>query len=513
MTTQTAQLPVTRVTVMEDRAQVERAGSIALPSSGPFRCEVPGLSLLAVDRSLKVEVTGATLVDAKIIRRWREKPHEGLPPDASLLRQRVEQLRDTLATQSDDLRRLLAREQALNETRDDLLRAMSELTAVGKPEIAVWATSLDVLNARTATLSTELRGARESEAVARTQLDDASRALQASEQHETQFECVLALTLEGAGEPSLRVSYLVPCAVWRPAYRASLSDGVVLVEADAVVWQQTGEPWNDVTLLFSTARPTLGTTPPRLIEDRLTTRPKEAIEKRVVDVSIREVVIQSAGETSGAAGMPGLDDGGEARLLVAAMKRSIPSDGQPHRIGLSSFTAPATVELVCPAELSGSAFTLARFANTSGQVLLAGPVDLIRSSGFVGRTQMKFAAANETVKLSFGSEDGVQISRQVEETREEARLTGRKTTKKRVTLHVSNASRVAHRLVIEERVPLSEVKDVEVNLLTKECSPTPGPLSSDGITCLEVSLAPNGTQTLKFAWELSAAGKVAGLQG
>ena len=52
------------------------------------------------------------------------------------------------------------------------------------------------------------------------------------------------------------------------------------VEAEAVVWQRTGEDWKDVRLAFSTARPTLGTTPPRLAEDVLFTRAKQEQEKR-----------------------------------------------------------------------------------------------------------------------------------------------------------------------------------------------------------------------------------------
>jgi hypothetical protein len=51
------------------------------------------------------------------------------------------------------------------------------------------------------------------------------------------------------------------------------------------------------TRLLSTARPTLGTSPPSLVEDRIATRPKAQQEKRVVQVSLREQV--------GEGGLPG----------------------------------------------------------------------------------------------------------------------------------------------------------------------------------------------------------------
>ena len=45
-----ATLPVKKVVVMEDRAQVERRGTIVL--SGVTKVEIEGLPLVAVDRSL-----------------------------------------------------------------------------------------------------------------------------------------------------------------------------------------------------------------------------------------------------------------------------------------------------------------------------------------------------------------------------------------------------------------------------------------------------------------------------
>lgn len=506
----TANIPVTRVVVMEDRAQVEREGAVAL-EGGLTRVEVPGLPLVAVDRSLKVEVSGATLVDAKLLRRWKEKPKGGLPADASALRKRVEVLRLEVEQKADEVSRLEAKVELLSATRGDLLRGIAEGTGFGKSEAPKWTEQLEALSKRQADADEALRLARRAQADLQRRHAEAEAALGTAEEIEKDLECALALTLDGQGSAKVRASYLVPCAVWRPAYRATLKGDTVLLEAEAVVWQRTGEPWKDVQLQLSTARPTLGTTPPSLTEDRLATRPKQEIERKVVDVAIREEVIQSAGETGAEAELPGLDDGGEARLVSAPGPASVPSDGQPHRVPLFHFEAKALLERVCPSELSRLVTVLSRFPNSSGQVLLAGPVDLIRQAGFVGRAQLKFAAPGETVKLAFGSEDGVSVVRQVEEKVEEARLTGRRTTTKKILLHVSNARPEPTRLVIEERVPVSEVKEVEVQVLTKACSPAPSTVTKEGVARLELELPPNGTQTAIFSWELSAAAKVAGV--
>jgi uncharacterized protein (TIGR02231 family) len=162
-------------------------------------------------------------------------------------------------------------------------------------------------------------------------------------------------------------------------------------------------------------------------------------------------------------------------------------------------------------ELARTVSLLARFPNTGGQVLLAGPVDLVRTAGFVGRSKLSFTAPGETVKVSFGSEDGLSVSRQVEDRETTAALTGRQTQHHVITLRVSNARPEPASLFIEERIPVSEVKEVKVEALTRDCKPPPQEVSAKGIARWALQLPPHGTSTVQFVWELSATSKVDGL--
>jgi uncharacterized protein (TIGR02231 family) len=499
-------MPVRRVLVMEDRAQVERRGEIALPG-GRARLVVAGLPLVAADRSLKVEVQGATLVDARFVRRWREKAPAGA--DDTALEARVRGFEREIVVQEEEASRLAIRAELLTQARADLLRGLAENAGAGRADPAGWRQALDALEARQAETAEALRRARRQEERARARHEEAVSAYAAAEAFAREdLTCALELTVEGAGRASLRARYLVPCAVWRPAYRATLDGEDVLVEREAVVWQSTGEAWDDVALAFSTARPTLGASPPTLEPDRLSLRPKSETERRVVAVAVREEVIPTAGE-AGAPEMPGLDDGGEARLLEASAAATVPCDGQPHRVPLGRFAAKAELENLCAAEQGSLVALVARFPNTSGEVLLAGPVQLLRGSGCVGQAQLGFVAAGETVKLSFGSDDGLRVRRQAEVATEESRLTSRRTKRHTIRLFVSNASPKPARLFVEERLPVSEVEEVKVELIDKECRPAPPVVSKDGIARFPFDLPPNGTKEARLVWELSATGKVA----
>lgn len=502
---------VAKVVCMEDRAQVERRGELELPV-GVHRLEAKQLTRLAVDRSLKVELAGAKLLDAKLERRWLQKLPGGLRADATEQQKRLEAVRHQIIAIDDAIAANAARTELARAARADLFRAISEQTGAGLAERAKWHAALSKVDTELETLIRQRQDRDAERAPLYQESVQLDSAIKATGQTEEDLECSLVLTVESpGGKCALRASYLVPCAVWRPAYRATLIDDAVKLESEAVIWQRTSEDWTQCELWCSTARPTLGTAPPQLEVDRLALRPKTQVEKKVVDVALREEVIQNTGAGGGDAEMPGLDDGGETRLLKAAALATVRADGQPHRVPLAVFDAKAALERVCCPELTPLVSLVARFPNSGANVLLAGPVDLIRRSGFVGRSQLKFAAVGETVQLSFGSEDTVRVTRNVDEKVEEARLTGRRTTTRTVKLYVSNLSGEPQVLSLEERIPVSEVKEVEVRVLEKESKPAPKSISKDGIAKFDVSLAANAQQKLELCWELSAASKVAGL--
>lgn len=243
-----------------------------------------------------------------------------------------------------------------------------------------------------------------------------------------------------------------------------------------MVWQRTGEDWSDVPLTLSTARSASAGEPPRLTEDRLTLRDRPAAERRTVEVELREEETATLGPAP-VLGLPGVDDGGEARVLRSPAPVSVPGDGRAHRVPLSAFTADAHAEYVCSPELSPLVTQVVRCDNGSGHALLAGPVDLVRDSGFVGRGTLDFTAPGNPVELAFGSRDDVHVVRETEESRDTTGLTQRTVVTRTVRLHLSRFSapgeRNPHVVTLLERVPVSEVAAVEVELREEACSPLP----------------------------------------
>ncbi|MBP0453441.1 mucoidy inhibitor MuiA family protein [Kitasatospora sp. RG8] len=515
MSSETIPLPVTAVTCLEDRSQVERTVTVHL-AAGVQRLRLGPITALAVDRTLRAETgdPAARVLDARIVRVWTPRAPLAPGPDDSALRHRVHEL-DERARREDQLHdRLQARLALLAQLSADLLREVGEGAGIGEVERARWTRELDRVDAERERYGEELRAVRSRLRDLEEQRSRARNALDQAEEEPAELVAHLDLTVEAAtaGPVVLTVGHLVPCAVWRPSYRATLADGSLRLESEAVVWQRTGEDWTGARLTLSTARSALATAPPSLTEDVLTLRERSAEERRTVEVELREEAISTLGPSEA---VPGVDDGGEVRVLRAPAPATVPSDGRAHRVPLGSFTVPADSEYACAPELSPLVTQVVRFRNAAGHALLAGPVELVRGSGFTGRGELPFTAAGADAELAFGSSDGYRVVRETEERQATAGLTQRSVTTRTVRLHLSRFSGPEEHdeqlVTVRERVPVSEVSAVEVRLRKEDCSPAPDAFDSEGIVRWNLPLGPGARRTVTLVYEVSASAKVAGL--
>ncbi|MFI5634293.1 DUF4139 domain-containing protein [Streptomyces sp. NPDC051664] len=511
-------LPVTAVTCLEDRAHIERTVVLDL-EAGVQRLRLGPVSALAVDRTLHAELTAdhpATVLDVRIVRSWTPRGPLPSTDDDSALRHRVHILEEEQLALGQRRDRLQARLDLLGRLAADLLREIGEGAGSGETERPRWARELDRVDDERDAHGEQLRTVEARLAALAVELGEAQRAMHLSEDEPAELVGHIELTVEAAvaGPVGLRLSHLTPCALWRPAYRAVLDGDSLTLETDAMVWQRTGEDWSDVRLTLSTARSALATDPPRLGEDRLTLKDRTAAERRTVDVELREEEIGALGPAP-VLGLPGVDDGGEARVLRSPAPVSVPGDGRAHRVLLSAFTTAARSEYACSPELSPLVTQVVRFDNVSGHALLAGPVDLVRGSGFSGRGTLDFTAPGAPVELAFGSCDDYRVVRHAEESRDSAGITQRTVVTRTVRLHLSRFSAPGEHservVVLRERIPVSEVSAVEIHLHKDSCFPAPDVVDAEGIARWDITLPPGSRRTVTLVYELSASAKVTGL--
>jgi uncharacterized protein (TIGR02231 family) len=506
--------PVRTVTLLEDRAQVSRQGTVRV-RAGQNRIMVQGVAPVLQDVSLRAEVLSgkARVADVRIRRALRIRTADK-PEAARQLEERIEALRREREQVLEDQTRARQRFERVSQMLGLGAAEIPEDAGWGMGMASQWQDSFDALfrkarQLREAALQATFTAERLAEEMAAL-----LRQRQAMDRVDHQVVSWLEADVlaEADGEVEVRIDYVVPNALWRPLHTARLLGGNrVQFTSSAAVWQDTGEDWKDVELRFSTARSSLGIEPPLLRQDLLTVKKKS----ETVMVQARQVQVQKAGLGSAPASggarppptgvdLPGVDDGGETRNLRAPGKSSIPSDGRPNVIPLFAFEDGAESALVAFPELESKVFLRAVARNTSTHPVLAGPVELLQDNGFVGWTQTLFIAPQEKFELSFGPEDSVRVQREEKKSSKEHPVSKWNETTTHVTLYLSNLSGQARAVVVTERLPVSEIEHVKVELDTKKTTGSPE-LDENGFCKWKIEVPANGHMLLHLWFKVSLA--------
>jgi uncharacterized protein (TIGR02231 family) len=520
-----AEIAVAAVTVLEDRASITRRGNVAL-AAGQQRIVIERVSPILVDKTLTATCSAGRVLDVRCERYvapWREDAEHSQPATLRTERTLLEAKRDAA----------LARGRAAHAEA----LALAELAAASLSDLAVAATrgnatqhadqqltELDTAEAaaRTRAVETELLVTDVVAALGR--LDERIARAEA-EAGEQAARLIIDVMIETAGAAVISAAYVVPGAAWRPYHRAQLVREANRLEwqTTACVWQATGEDWNDVELTCSLERPSLGVEPPDLADDEVRTRKKPD----TVVVEAREQEHESTGEgAAGPAQVPGIDDGGLGLRLVAS-KISVRADGAPHRIPVGGFTSQVQLSLVAIPLRSPWVHLRARIINGGAQPLLAGPVDLIMASGYVGRTEVGFVAPGEKFYLGFGPESDVRLHRTQTRDRDDAGLLGGWNVQTvRIAVRLSNLGTERREIVVTERIPISEVEQVEVSasapdayLLGQDDHPggeeitqvTARALDERGLVTWSVELPPLGRRAVTLEYRIKSQRGVAGV--
>jgi uncharacterized protein (TIGR02231 family) len=142
---------------------------------------------------------------------------------------------------------------------------------------------------------------------------------------------------------------------------------------------------------------------------------------------------------------------------------------------------------------------------TRGGPILAGPVRIARDKSLVGRAKIGFIGKGEPFEVGLGTDDGVRVRRKQTEQRDTVPVTGTQKVRRTVKVYLGNLSSERKRVLVTERVPVSEIEDVEISL------PEPGGFrleAKDGFLKREVDLGPNANETLELTYEIKAGSKV-----
>lgn len=362
--------------------------------------------------------------------------------------------------------------------------------------------------------------------VKKREIDARIRILQSEQRTDPakKLEVRIDLSSEAETSATFRVSYTVRDARWNPIYDARLDTGgkdrkpaLELVRRAEII-QRTGEDWADVALAVSTVRTARGGSAPNL-PTLVVSYPQPAPQVSsaipappMAAAPVRQLRSASA-ESSKVADIAApaeersavMETGGFQALFRIPGRVSLGAGEGARSLRIASMSAAPELLVRAAPSVSDTAFLEAAFRQTEEAPLLPGRVSLYRDGIFVGRGQMPLSAKDETVRLGFGADEQVKVTRVVARRNESASgiISSSKVDERefRITMRNGHASPI--RMTIEDQLPVTENSEIQAEMLPSSTPPTQRDVRDQrGVMAWTQDVSAGETKEIKFGWRV-----------
>ena len=518
----TLQTSIIAVFVYPDRARVSRKGTLAL-EAGAQALEISGLPIQLEADSLRASAYGtarARLLGVQAQRAFFvETPAEA-----------IHQLEIQIEALQDSLKQMEAQSKLLQSYRANLdsLTAQTETyataLAAGESTVETQLALYDTLRARAEKLDGEMQTTATSKRETERRLQKLQSELeqQRGARPRERYTALIEVDVLQAGDLTVELSYVVSGASWKPLYdlrlleegeKPSLAVGYL-----AQVSQKTSEPWENVTLTLSTARPALAATLPELkpwfIQPYTppVQPPQPAPMMRAAKADRATLLAAAAPLGEAGAALP-VEEAVEVQASVDVSGGSvtyhipdpvtIPADGAPHKVVVARFELAPDLDYVTAPKLVEAAYRRARNVNNSPYLLLPGAANLFAGEEFIGATRLNLTAPNEKFELYLGVDDRIKVKRELKRREVEKTIIG---GKRRLhfgyEITLENLTTGDAVLILHDQIPASKHEDIKVRLESAE--PKPTEQSELNLLNWELKLAPKEKRTVRFDFGIEA---------
>ncbi|MDY6801123.1 MAG: DUF4139 domain-containing protein [Bacteroidota bacterium] len=278
------------------------------------------------------------------------------------------------------------------------------------------------------------------------------------------------------GKAIFNLKYLIFNAGWIPEYdlRATDITQPVKMTYKAKVFQSSGEDWSNVKLTVSTGNPQLNNEKPIINPWYLNfLSPQYSISQSRLRPEAKAA--QSMEVYSYDKGMNAADDVSFETFenqtnvsFVIDVPYSIPSDGQKYLVQVNSFTLNANYTYFTVPKIDETAYLLAKITGWEEYNLLPGRANIFFEGAFVGTSTINPAVSVDTLDLSLGRDESVVVTRtKIKDLESRSFLGLNKKETYGWEIKIKNTKRSDIAIIVEDQFPVSTHEDIEVEYLEK----------------------------------------------
>ena len=310
-----------------------------------------------------------------------------------------------------------------------------------------------------------------------------------------------------AGPAALNLNYLAGGAAWSPKYLINVEEtGTQLtMDYNAGVMNQTGENWNNVNLVLSTADPDRPNSLPSLNPMVVNKYSRNMDEGNLTQYGSKKIQPALVKNQTGIDPLQGVE---YEQIAVPDIdiefkiseKYTIYSNSTAYLVKVSKNKLNAKYDYYSIPKLEKEAFLVAQITGWEKLSLIEGPTTIYYQGRYIGESKISPEYANDTLDISLGRTQKVLITRIKTEDKNSKKIIANdviETVTYRTTF--KNTSATVANIIVEDQVPVSQ--DEEVKVEVKEISNAEIE-SASGMLIWKLALKPGESKELIITYSV-----------
>jgi uncharacterized protein (TIGR02231 family) len=336
---------------------------------------------------------------------------------------------------------------------------------------------------------------------------------------------VVEIEVVKAGSLKLDLSYMVHGASWNAVYdaRADFEKSEVELVSYAVVRQSSGENWEDVDMVLSTAQVTSGGNMPEANSWFIRPEPPPMPMRGMAKAAKRaEMRMQEMNDALGGSAEGVMMQAAAPAMMVAenayaqaeakgvsvayklSRKATVKTDGSDYKLPITSQALASNFEYSAYPRIAAMAYLKSLVTNAKDLQLLGGRVNVFFDGDFVGTSSFESIAPGQEFDLYMGADENVKVKRELLEKKSDDVFLGGipSPTKKMIykyKLTVENYKTKASKVNLFDAIPVSEDERIKVKVSGLSLEPKQKDWKDrKGIWRWELQLEPKGKQEIFY---------------
>lgn len=296
-------------------------------------------------------------------------------------------------------------------------------------------------------------------------------------------EILVTVQTDAPSSVDLELNYVVANAGWTPQYdlRAVDTKSPIQLAYKASVFQSTGEEWQNVHLVLSTANPNLGGLKPELSTWYLefyqpvvrNSRSDSYKMMKSAPAAMRSAAGPADGELSEvvveATSIADFTTTVETSLNVEfdiSIPQTVASSAKPTVVDVRSTSVNAAYEYAVAPKLDLDAFLLAKVTGWEDLNLLPGEANIFFEGTFVGQTFIDPNSIRDTLSVSMGRDKRIVVKREKVKGLSSRNVIGANERQSNAwEISIRNSKSETVKIVVEDQIPVSRNNQIEVTVV------------------------------------------------